>query len=172
MNRPGIGNRYRIEALKKAHSRKDFICGTDTLDAYFHKQASQDARRKVAAVFVAVEKNSKAIHGYYTLSMAEVLLDRLPDSLVKKMPRYPALPAIRLGRLAVHQSVQGKRLGTFLLMDAMHRSVLNEVAWVAFMVDAKNDQVREFYLQLGFHSFDNNPNQLYKMRQDIDPLFR
>jgi len=171
MNRSGIGNRYRIEALKKAHSRKDFTCGSDALDAYFHKQASQDARRKVAAVFVAVEKDSNAVHGYYTLSMAEVLLDRLPKSLVKKMPRYPALPAIRLGRLAVHQAVQGKRLGTFLLMDAIHRSVLNEVGWIAFMVDAKDDRVRDFYLQLGFHSFDNNPNQLYKMRQDIDLIF-
>ena len=172
MNRSAIGNRYRIEALKKAHAKKDFICGSDALDAYFHKQASQDARRKVAAVFVAVKQDSKAIHGYYTLSMAEVLLDRLPKSLAKKMPRYPTLPAIRLGRLAVHKTVKGKKLGTFLLMDAMHRSTLNEVAWVAFMVDAKDDRVRDFYLQLGFHSFDHNPNQLYKMRQDIDLLFR
>jgi len=172
MKHSGIGKRYRIEALQKRHSRKDFTCGTGALDEYFHKRASQDAKRKVAAVFVAIEQDSRAVHGYYTLSMAEVPLDRLPKKLVKKMPRYPTLPAIRLGRLAVHKAVQSKKLGTFLLMDAMYRSTLNEIAWIAFMVDAKNDQVRDFYLQLGFHSFDNNPNQLYKMRQDIELLFR
>ncbi len=172
MNHSGIGNRYRFEALKKTHFRKNFSCGIDALDDYFHKRASQDTKRNVASVFVAVDKESKAVHGYYTLSMAEVLLDGLPKELVHKMPRYPALPAVRMGRLAVHRTVQGMQLGTFLLMDAMQRSVRNEVAWVAFLVDAKDDRVRDFYLQLGFHSFKSHPNQLYKMRQDINPLFR
>ena len=172
MNLSGIGDRYRIETLRRTHSRKDFTCGTDALDDYFHKRASQDVRRNVAAVFVAVEKESEAVHGYYTLSMAEMLLDGLPKGLARKMPRYPVLPAVRLGRLAVHQTVKGKRLGTFLLMDAMHRSVQNEVAWVAFLVDAKDERVREFYLRLGFHSLESHPNQLYEMRQDIDLLFR
>lgn len=32
--------------------------------------------------------------------------------------------------------------------------------------------IRDFYRLLGFHSFDNNPNQLYKMRQDVALIFR
>jgi len=74
--------------LTQAHSRKDFICGTDALDDYFHKRASQDLKRNVAAVFVAVEKESEAVRGYYTLSMAEMLLDGLPKNLARKMPRH------------------------------------------------------------------------------------
>ena len=103
---------------------------------------------------------------------AGALVDRLPEDLARKMPRYPALPAIRLGRLAVHQAVHGKGLGTFLLMDAMYRSTQNEIGWVSFMVDAKDDRTRDFYLQIGFQSFENIPNHLYMMRQDIELLFR
>ncbi len=44
MNHSGIGDRYRLEALKKTHFRKNFSCGIDALDDYFHKRASQDTK--------------------------------------------------------------------------------------------------------------------------------
>ena len=51
------------------------------------------------------------IAGYYTLASASILLSDLPETLAKKLPRYPSVPAVRMGRLAVSDSFKGKGLG-------------------------------------------------------------
>ncbi len=42
-----------IEPLGAHHDRAAFSCGEPALDTYLRRQASQDARRRVAQVFVA-----------------------------------------------------------------------------------------------------------------------
>ena len=59
------------------------------------------------------------IAGYYTLASASILLSDLPETLAKKLPRYPSVPAVRMGRLAVSDSFKGKGLGAALLADAL-----------------------------------------------------
>ena len=166
-----LGTAYDVEVLDRKYNRATFTCGVAVLDQYLSRQAMQDMRRRVATVFVAMERGSGELHGFYTLSMSSVLLDRLPNELVRKMPRYPSVPAVRLGRLAVHRDVRGRGLGTYLLMDAMARSLRTEVAWAAFLVDAKDEHAREFYLQFGFQSFSDDQNHLSVMRRTIEPLF-
>jgi ribosomal protein S18 acetylase RimI-like enzyme len=102
--------------------------------------------------------------------MASANLDLLPEDIARKMPRYPTVPGIRLGRLAVHLEIQGKGLGTHLLLDAMARSLKNEIAWTAFIVNAKNNKAQAWYKRLGFQSFKDNKNHLYLMRQTIEAL--
>jgi hypothetical protein len=48
-----------------------------------------------------------ALRAYYTLASASVLLADLPANLRKKLPRYPTVPSVRMGRLAVDQAFQG-----------------------------------------------------------------
>ena len=43
----------------------------------------------------------------------------------------------------------------------MNRALRNEVAWAAFLVDAKDDNARAFYLQFGFLSFLDDTNPLF-----------
>lgn len=57
-------------------------------------------QQPVAACFVAAT-DEKLIARYYTLASASLLLDELPASTGKKLPRYPTVPAVRIGRLAV-----------------------------------------------------------------------
>lgn len=102
--------------------------------------------------------------------MASILLDQLPDATAKKMPRYPTVPAVRLGRLAVHQDARGTGLGAHLLMDAMARSLATEIAWTALLVDAKDAAARAFYAKFGFHSLVDDPQHLFIMRATIEPL--
>ncbi len=160
--------RYAVVPLERGHDRKLFRCGVGALDRYLHQQAGQDARRNVAAVFVAEERATRVIHGFYTLSMAGVLLDGLPEELRRKMPRYPTVPAVRLGRLAVSVDARGVRLGEHLLMDAMARSLRSEVAWAAFIVDAKDEGGRSFYARYGFQSLFDDPNHLFLVRGTIE----
>lgn len=167
-----VQERYQVVPLEARHDRKSFVCGMEALERYLKHQATQDARRNVASVFVAEEKDSGAVHGFYTLSMASVVLDRLPSELASKLPRYPSVPAVRLGRLATHLNARGLGLGTHLLMDAMARSLRSELAWVAFLVDAKDEVARSFYLRFGFQSFPEDRNHLFLMRKTIEPLFK
>jgi GNAT superfamily N-acetyltransferase len=160
-----------VGPLTSRHDRKSFGCGVEALDRYLREQASPDARRNVASVFVAEEQTTGAIRGYYTLSMAAVNLDRLPEHLARRMPRYPTVPAVRLGRLAVRADAQGQGLGGHLLMDAMARSLRSEIAWAAFLVDAKDETARSFYLQFGFDSFADDRSHLFLMRGMLEPLF-
>jgi predicted N-acetyltransferase YhbS len=57
----------------------------------------------------------------------------LPASTGKKLPRYPTVPAVRMGRLAVDQAFKGQGLGGALLADALDRAVRAEIA--AFATD-------------------------------------
>ncbi len=163
--------RYRVVPFEARHDRDAFNCGVEALDRYLKHHATQDARRNIATVFVAEHTTLGVLHGFYTLSMASVLLDRLPAALAKKMPRYPTVPAVRLGRLAVHVDARGGGLGAHLLMDAMARSLESEVAWAAFLVDAKDTTARFFYGRFGFQSLADDANHLFVMRATIEPLF-
>jgi GNAT superfamily N-acetyltransferase len=166
-----VRERYAIVPLAARHDRSAFTCGVEPLDRYLKQQASQDARRNVATLFVAEEAATGLVRGYYTLSMAAVLLDKLPAPLAKKMPLYPTVPAVRLGRLAVHLDARGTGLGSHLLMDSMARSLHSEIAWAAFLGDPKDDMGRSFYAKYGFQSLLDDPNHLFLMRATVEPLF-
>lgn len=72
------------------------------LDHYLKHQVSQDIRRRMTTCFVAVTEGLQ-IAGFYTLASTSVLLLDLPAHLQKKLPRYPSVPAVRMGCLAVDQ---------------------------------------------------------------------
>lgn len=161
-----------VQRLSAAHDRGAFTCGVEALDRYLKRQARQDMRRSVASVFVATGQAPEQILGFYSLSMAAVLLDDLPAETMKRMPRYPSLPAVRLGRPAVALEARGRGLGTHLLMDAMARALDVDIAWTVFLVDAKDDTARRFYLPFGFRSFEDDVLRLFLARGTIEPLLR
>ena len=102
----------RIEPLGPGHDRSAFSCGVPALDRYLQEQAGQDARRRVAAPFVASTDGIKVL-GFYTLSATSIQLTDVPAALAKKLPRYPRLPATLLGRLATDLSARGVGLGSY-----------------------------------------------------------
>jgi ribosomal protein S18 acetylase RimI-like enzyme len=152
---------YIIEALTSQQSRDNFCCGIEALDLYLKKQAGQDVRRFLTAVFILQDLQQQRIAGYYTLAATAIELADLPDVIVRKLPKYPLLSATLLGRLAIDQNYQGQGLGTFLLFDALHRSKNSEVASMAVVVDAKNEQAKEFYEYHQFIPFSSQPLRLY-----------
>lgn len=161
-----------IEALDVArHDRRGFRCGVEALDHYLHAQASQDARRRVAAPYVMVRPPSPAVLGYYTLSNAAVRATELPASMVKNLPRYPTLPATLLGRLAVHDAHRGQGLGGLLLIDALRRCLRSETASMAILVDAKNEAALTFYRRHDFLPLADQPRRLFLPMATIATLF-
>lgn len=152
---------FRLAPLDAvAHDRAAFNSGSEPLDRYLREQVTQDIRRRVVACFVALA-DGQCIAGYYTLASASLLLTDLPDSTAKKLPRYPTVPAVRMGRLAVDQSFKGQGLGGALLADALYRATRAEIAAYALMVDAKDEAAAAFYLHHGFIMLPDSPLVLF-----------
>ena len=164
---------YRIAPIGKNHDRTLFSCGNVTLDRYLHQQARQDAEKHVAAPFVLTAPPAPRVLGYYTLSASVVNTNELPDTLVKKLPRYPQLPVTLLGRLAVDQSMRGKGMGQFLLLDALRRSLeaAPNIAAMAVLVDAKDDTAEAFYRHFSFLPLQLQPRRLFLPMKTIAGLF-
>lgn len=139
---------FRIEPLAK-QDRKDFTCGSEQLDRYFREQVTQDIRRRIASCFIALDEGDK-IAGFYTLAATSIAFDKLSPERAKKLPRYPVVPAILLGRLAVSALHQGHGLGMALLADALLRSKRSDVAGHLMVVDAKDEAAVRFYEHFGF----------------------
>jgi len=164
---------YRIEPLRKSHDRSVFACGNEPLDRYLKQQARQDAEKRVAAPFVLIEPPANRFLGYYTLSASAVMADELPDTLAKTLPRYPQLPVILLGRLAVDQSCKGRGIGEFLLMDALCRSLqpAADIAAMAVVVDAKDASAVSFYQHFDFMLLARQPGRLFLPMKTVAELF-
>lgn len=151
---------FFIETLGPSHDRASFHSGVAPLDRYLREQATQDVRRRAASCFVALEAPEAKIAGYYTLAAGGIPLTDLPESLAKRLPRYPSVPVARLGRLAVDQAYRGRKLGSALLWDAGMRALRSEVAVFALVVDAKDEQAKAFYRHHGFMALESQPMQL------------
>jgi ribosomal protein S18 acetylase RimI-like enzyme len=152
---------FRLAPLGAEHHRGSFHCGEETLDRYLQTQATQDIRRHIANCFVAGEAATGSVAAYYTIAAASIPLIDLPPEEAKRLPRYPTLPAVRIGRLAVDQNFQGRGLGGALLMDAARRSIQSPPAVYALLVDAKNEPAVAFYEKFGFRSFAGQPRTLF-----------
>jgi GNAT superfamily N-acetyltransferase len=151
---------FSVEPLAAHHDKSGFACGVDALDRYLTRQAGQDVRRRVTACYVACETGCLRVVGYYTLAAACVPLADLPDDLGKRLPRYPAVPVARLGRLAVDRDYQGRRLGGALLWDALMRAIRSEIAVFALIVDAKDERAEQFYRHHGFQPLASLPGRM------------
>lgn len=168
---PGApGGSLRVEALGPQHDRSSFVSGAEPLDRYIRSQASQDARKNIAAPFILVLPDG-AIGGYYALSATSVKLVEFPADLTRKLPRYPLVPATLLGRLAVDRNHHGRGYGRFLLADALLRAVRSEIASFAIVVDAKDDAARRFYERESFLPFPDQPPRLFRPIAEIATLY-
>ncbi|WP_396432552.1 GNAT family N-acetyltransferase [Limnohabitans sp.] len=151
---------FLLAPLDGAHDRAKFHGDSEPLNRYLREQASQDIRRRVAACFVALADGQR-IAGYYTLASASLYLADLPASTRKKLPRYPTVPAVRMGRLAVDRDFKGQGLGGALLADALLRAARSEIAAFALVVDAKDEAAAAFYSHHGFIALPDSPLTLF-----------
>lgn len=152
---------FSVEPLGREHDRSAFACGEEALDRYFHTQVTQDTRRRIANCFVAVEQDGGVVAGFYTIAAAGLPLLDLPREEARRLPRYPMLPAVRIGRLAVDRRFAGRGLGAALLADAARRVMQMPPAVFALLVDAKNDAAIAFYEHHGFQRLASAPMTLF-----------
>jgi predicted GNAT family N-acyltransferase len=170
-----IKAKFRFEPLDKSkHNRAAFSCEHEPLSRYLKEQASQEIKKRVAAVYV-LTPDGRTIAGYYTLSQYAIDAGELSPEIAQKLhvPRYEKLPATLLGRLARSREFKGQGVGELLLMDALKRALEHskKIASLAVVVDAKDERARRFYRAYGFLDLPDHPNRLFLPMQTIAKLF-
>lgn len=163
---------YEISKLSKSHKKNNFNSGSNQLDAYLKIQASQDIKKNVSVAYALTLAGSTDVIGYYTLSTISIDASEIPDDAIKSLPRYPLLPGLLLGRLAVDSNHQGKGIGAHLLIDALNRtsSISNQVGIIALIVDAKDESAAKFYKHYGFIDFPSNKLKLFLPTTTINEI--
>lgn len=151
---------FLIEPLDPArHRREAFDCGVEVLNRYLRERAGQDMRRRVAGCWILIEQSDPtSVLGFYTLSTESVHAEDLAaasETVRKKLPRYPKLGAMLLGRLAVATAVKGQGLGKKLLFDAISRCATSEIPAPLMVVDAKDEAAEKFYLRYDFEKLSD-----------------
>lgn len=141
----------KVEKLTRAHDRSTFRCGRDELDEWFRTAAMQAQQRNRSAR-TTVLVDDRAVVGYYSLATHAVAFRAAPQQLMRGVPRYDAVPAVRLARLAIHEDRQGQGLGERLLASAVHDvlAAAEHVGIVLMTVDALDEAAAAFYARYGF----------------------
>jgi hypothetical protein len=162
---------FVCEPLGNQHDRTKFDCGVSVLNDYLAKYAKQEVKRKASAVFVLVDRPDPwRIIGFYTLCATSVALSELPEEVTKKLPLYPEIPAILLGRLA--RDVDYPGVGELLLSDAITRCVrvASEIAASLIVVDSKGDAATRFCEKFGFISLPKLSDRMFLPMQTGEKL--
>jgi predicted N-acetyltransferase YhbS len=153
---------WLITPLASHHDRSVFACGQPTLDRFLKQSARQNQDKGMSRTFVATQADEVRIVGYYTLSAGHIDHASLPLDVRKQLPKYP-VPMVRLGRLAVDESVKGKGLGGELLWDALNRSLAasEAIGVYAVCVEAIDEIAASFYRHYEFLPLPDQPLQLF-----------
>jgi GNAT superfamily N-acetyltransferase len=151
-----------VQALTGSHDRQGFDCSRAELNDWLRQIARQHQDKGLSKTFVATrEDQPNRICAFYALTLAELDNRHLPQLWQKKLPTR--IPGVRLGRLAVDKSFQGKGLGEMMLIDAMSRAkrIVHEAGGIGLFVDAIDEQAATFYRRYGFETAPDRPLMLF-----------
>ncbi|MBE9549191.1 MAG: GNAT family N-acetyltransferase [Proteobacteria bacterium] len=154
--------------LNENHSVSKFDCGNDTLNDWLKKRALKNQKNGASRTFVICQKS--LVIGYYALASGSIERVASPKSVARNMPE--PIPVMILGRLAVDTHMQGQKLGSALLKNALLRtlSVSKNVAIRAVLVHAISVDARRFYLSYGFQVSPIDPMTLMLPIRHIENL--
>lgn len=163
---------WSFEPLDSKHDSQGFSTSQASLVLFLKQQARQEMTKGVSVTYVMRLSDAFQISGFYSISAHSVRATDLPETLVRKLPRYPQIPALLIGRLAVDSRFQGQGLGSMLLYNALERAweTSHLVGAVAVVVDAIDEAATRFYTRFDFQPFGGTPNRLYLPMKTIEAM--
>lgn len=140
----------RPVVIDTSHDLSGFRSGEPVLDDWLRTRALKNLALGASRTFVICPAGTKAVVGFYALSMGSIYAVDTPGSVRRNMPEL--VPSVILGRLAIDRNVQGLGLGGMLLNDAVERSLAaaENVSARLVVVHAISEAAEQFYLRFGF----------------------
>jgi GNAT superfamily N-acetyltransferase len=145
------------------------------LKIFLKKNALDFHQYGIAKTYVLINQNlsPSRILAYITLMSSEIVLninDRPRET--SAMARYEAFPAVKIARLAVDKTIQGKGWGRIILdwcINHIRLAIMPYIGCRFLVVDSKPDAIK-FYEKEGFvliNSEQNKSNQVMVMFLDL-----
>jgi GNAT superfamily N-acetyltransferase len=156
--------------FEKSHDYLGFDCGKEPLNTFLIRHALANQSNDSSRTFVGLDGNR--VVGYYSLAVSGIIYDHAPPRMAKGLARHP-VPILLMARFAVDKNYHGLGIGAGLFKDALKRclGVSREAGVRAFMVHAKDEEAKGFYLRYGMLECPHNPFHLYFLMKDIESLF-
>lgn len=158
---------YLAQPLSQEHRLEDFDCGKEELSDWLKKFALHAEGMKTARTFVWTAEGEPDVVAYYSIAGHAVEKAHTPPRIGRGSPEQ--IPAVILARLALDQRLQGRGLGSRLLVDALARIVRasKEVAFRLVVVDAIDEEAARFYEKYGFKRVPGDM-RLYRKLSDLE----
>jgi GNAT superfamily N-acetyltransferase len=155
--------------LNSSLETAQFECGKLPLNELLKKFALQAQASGGARTYVLTW--GQRVIGFYSLAPASVSPEHAPARVTKGQGRFP-VQVIVMARFAVDQSEHGIGFGKALLRDALRRALngAQAIGGRAFLVHAKDEETRNFYLKFGMEQSPTNPLHLILLFKDVKQL--
>ncbi len=158
---------------KALHDRSAFSCGFPPIDNFLKSSLSDQVRDGMVTAWLATADVDRAVLGFYTLGAMAVRSNLGPKAWQRA--RVPDVPVIYIRAVAVHEGMQGRGLGTALVIDAITRcaTIAEQMGAAAIVLDVlQHDHFErrwKFYADLGFQSLQDpdNPTRVYISMADV-----
>ncbi len=135
--------------IAATHDTASFDCGNSTLNDWLQRRSLKNESSGASRTFVVCEDGT--VIGYYSLAVGAIAREEASGKVRRNMP--DPIPVMVLGRLAVDNNWQGKKIGIGMLKDAIQRTIIvaEQSGVRALLVHALSDKVRCYYQYWGFH---------------------
>jgi len=158
---------------KALHDRGAFSCGFAPIDNFLKSSLSGQIKAGMVTAWIATADDDPTVLGFYTLGAMAVRADL--GSTKWQRAGVPDIPVIYVRAVAVREDMQGKGLGTALLLDAMRRclGIADQMGAAAIVLDVLEDEIFErrwkFYAELGFRPLGDpdNPHRVFIPMADV-----
>ena len=153
--------------FESSHYLESFDCGGEALNSYLKKTALLSQNSHTSKTYITLNK-TREVCGFYTLTFGSISQEVSSKRVSHGTGHHP-IPVLILARLAVDNNHKKRGLGAGLLKDAFKRC-LNacDIAGIrAFVVHAKDDNAKSFYMKYGFEESPLDPYHLMILIKDI-----
>ena len=153
-----------------------FRCYEKELEDFLVEDSIDNQDAKISVTYLIFEKSGKNLVGYMTVLNDSINLNAdLKDFFKGKDIVYKSLPAMKIGRMAVHDDYQDKGVGSFMILFAINlASRIGESSGCRFIIvdskrnhgDPKKDPMH-FYRKKGFRVLREREKGTTAMYLDI-----
>lgn len=158
---------------KALHNRSAFSCGFGPIDTFLKSSLSDQVKDGMVTAWIATTDGDSAVLGCYTLGAMAVRADLGPKKWQRA--RVADVPVIYIRAIAVREDMQGRGLGTALVIDAMQRclGIADQIGAVAIVLDVLDadhfDQRWKSDADLGFRPLGDpeNPRRVHIPMTDV-----